>query len=397
MKITAVRIRRLTGTMITDGPMWEERLVRPIDIYPDYRKQGPWEGGLQADDKHLKLTQDFLEIETDEGITGRAGPVWPDCSHLILTRLKSIIMGKDPLANELLWDQMHRLEVHGRQGLTMIAISAVDCALWDIKGLAFGQPIWRILGGPTQDSVPAYASMLGHAVEDLGKVRERAQRYREMGYTAQKWFIRHGPMSGHDGMKKNVAMVKTLRETLGDDYDIMIDCWQSLNLDYAVDFCTRIAEYRPRWVEEPFMPDRIDSHVKLRARTSIPISGAEHEYTRWGFKRFIEKDALDIIQPDIYWCGGLTETMKIAAYATVHDLITIPHGHSTPIGIHMSVTQSPIHTPYQEYLVKWNDINMFFLKNPLWPVNGAISLPEAPGANMDLDPAKIEKEEELRV
>jgi L-rhamnonate dehydratase len=79
----------------------------------------------------------------------------------------------------------------------------------------------------------------------------------------------------------------------------------------------------------------------------------------------------------------------------VHDLITIPHGHSTPIGIHLSVTQSPIHTPYQEYLAKWNDINMFFLKHPLWPVKGSIPLPTAPGANMDLDPAKIEGEEEV--
>ncbi len=144
------------------------------------------------------------------------------------------------------------------------------------------------------------------------------------------------------------------------------------------------------------MPDGIDSHVKLKAKTRIPLSGAEHEYTRWGFKRFIEKDALDIIQPDIYWCGGLAETLKIAAYATVHDLITIPHGHSTPIGIHFSVTQSPIHTPYQEYLWKWNLVNMFFLKDPLWPVDGMIRLPHASGVNMELDPDKIEQEEELR-
>jgi L-rhamnonate dehydratase len=177
----------------------------------------------------------------------------------------------------------------------------------------------------------------------------------------------------------------------------MIDCWQSLNLDYAVDFCSRIEEFRPRWIEECFMPDRIDSHVKLKAKTRIPLSGAEHEYTRWGFKRFIEKDALDILQPDIYWCGGLSETLKIAAYATVHDLIVIPHGHSTPIGIHFSVAQSPIHTPYQEYLVKWNALHMHFLKSPLWPVKGSIPLPHVPGVNMELDSEKIEREEEVSV
>jgi L-alanine-DL-glutamate epimerase-like enolase superfamily enzyme len=177
----------------------------------------------------------------------------------------------------------------------------------------------------------------------------------------------------------------------------MLDCWQSMSFDYAVDLCQRIEEYRPRWIEEVFMPDRIDSHVKLRAKTRIPLAGAEHEYTRWGFKRFVEKDALDVLQPDIYWCGGLSETLKIAAYATVHDLITIPHGHSTPMGIHFSVTQSPIHTPYQEYLVKWNDINMHFLEHPVRPVNGTIRLPAGPGAQMALDPEKIEHSEEVRV
>jgi L-rhamnonate dehydratase len=397
VKITEVKVRRLFGTLETSGRFWEERLVRPIDIYPEYRRQGPVEGGEQADDRHLKISADFLEIRTDEGLVGTAGPIWRESSHLILAQLAAIIVGKDPLAIELLFDQMHRLQVHGRQGHMMIAISAVDCALWDLKGKAFAQPIWRILGGPTRDKAPAYASMLGYAVEDLGKVKERALAYKAKGYTAQKWFIRHGPMSGHEGMKKNVALVRTLRETLGEDYDIMIDCWQSLNLDYAVDFCSRIEEFRLRWIEECFMPDRIDSHVKLKAKTNIPLSGAEHEYTRWGFKRFIEKDALDILQPDIYWCGGLSETLKIAAYATAHDLITIPHGHSTPIGIHFTLAQSPIHTPYQEYLVKWNQLHTHFLKNPLWPVDGAILPPSAPGANMDLDPAKIEREEAVRV
>lgn len=397
MKITKLRVRRLTGTMATKGPMWEDRLVRPIDIYPEHRGD-PWRtGGEQLNDSRFRLTQDFLDIETDGDITGRAGPLWPDAARLVLTQLSPLLLGQDPLAIERLWDQMHRFQVHGRQGDAMIALSAVDCALWDIKGQAFEQPIWRILGGPTRTEMPAYASMLGYAVDDLGLVRERALRFKEQGYAAQKWFFRHGPMSGYEGLHKNVALVRTLRETLGEDYDIMLDCWQSMNLDYAVSLCDRIAEFRPRWLEEPFMPDRIDSHVKLKAKTHIPLSGAEHEYTRWGFKRFVEKDALDILQPDIYWCGGLSETLKIAAYATTHDLIVIPHGHSTPIGIHFSVAQSPIHTPYQEYLDKWNDINMHFLQHPLRPLGGAIGLPDAFGANMALDPAKIEYEEDIYV
>jgi L-alanine-DL-glutamate epimerase-like enolase superfamily enzyme len=276
-----------------------------------------------------------------------------------------------------------------------MAVSAVDCALWDLKGRALNQPVYRLLGGPTRTEVPAYASMLGFDVNDMGLVRERAQQYQELGYTAQKWFFRHGPMSGPQGLRQNVEMVRTLREALGEDNDIMLDCWQSMDVNYVTKLASHIEEYEPRWLEEVAMPDRVDSYRQIRERTSIPISGAEHEYTRWGFKRFVDQEALDILQPDIYWAGGLSETLKIAAYATTHDLITIPHGHSTPAGIHFSVTQSPIHTPYQEYLIKWNEVHQHFLANPLKPEDGVIKAPSAPGINMDLDEAKIESEEEF--
>ena len=365
MRITNVRVRQVTGTMATEGPFWEERLVRPIDIYPEYRREQPPWGGQQLDERRFRLVQHFVQIETDEGVTGLAGPVWPDVARLCLTQLAPIILGKDPLATELLWDQMHRLQVHGRQGDAMMAISAIDCALWDLKGKALGQPIWRLLGGPTRTEVPAYASMLGFAVEDLGLVRERAQQYKDDGL--------HGPEvvlppraderpRGHEEERRaGPHAARDARRRLRHHARLLAEHEPRLR---GRALCSRIEEYRPRWLEEPFMPDRIDSHVRLKAKTRIPLSGAEHEYTRWGFKRFIEKEALDVLQPDIYWCGGLSETLKIAAYATAHDLIVIPHGHSTPIGIHFSVAQSPIHTPYQEYLVKWNEINMHFLKPP---------------------------------
>jgi L-alanine-DL-glutamate epimerase-like enolase superfamily enzyme len=111
-------------------------------------------------------------------------------------------------------------------------------------------------------------------------------------------------------------------------------------------------------------------------------------------KQFIDAEALDIIQPDIYWAGGLSEVLKIAALATTFDLITIPHGHSTNAGIHFSVTQSPIHTPYQEYLVKWNTIHQHFLKDPVTPVNRTIHAPSLVKMTKDHDPPKIEREEE---
>jgi L-rhamnonate dehydratase len=394
MLISAVHLRRLTGIVPTRTDFWEERLVRPIDIYDEYRHRPDYEGGVQTDEG-FRISSVFVEIDTDEGVSGRAGPIPEGVAYIVAHSLRRLLIGQDPIAGEKLWDQMHRVMVHGRQGDAMLAISAVDCALWDLRGKWLGQPVYRLLGGPTRAAVPAYASMLGFAVLDAGRVRDRAQEYKALGYTAQKWFFRHGPMSGKQGLLKNVELVRTLRQAVGDDYDLMLDCWQSMDVGYVVDLAERITEYRPRGLEECAMPDRIDSYRRIKEKTNIPLAGAEHEYTRWGFKRFIDAGALDVLQPDIYWCGGLSETLKIAAYATAHDLVVIPHGHSSPATIHFTVTQSPIHTPYQEYLVKWNTINQHFLRDRINPIHGMIHAPDQVGMGMELDAAKIETDGEL--
>lgn len=400
MKITAVRVRRIESTLATEGPFWEERLCRPVDVYPQYRFEGRFEGridegGIQLDDRRLKIAAYFLFIETDEGPRGLAGPFREPCARYVTTALRPLLLGKDPRASEFLWDLMHRTLVHGRQGEAMFAVSVVDCALWDLKGRWLGQPVWRLLGGPTRRSTPAYASMLGYAVLDPGKVRERALACRERGFKAQKWFFRHGPASGPEGLAKNVELVRTLRETLGDDYPIMLDCWQSFDYPYLLALAERIEEYRPTWIEEPAMPDRIATYRRIKERVRIPIAGAEHDYTRWGMLRFLEKDALDIYQPDPFWCGGLSETLKIAALTSTHDVICIPHGHSTPVNTVFSVLQSPILTPWQEYLVKWNAIHLHWFRDPILPREGEIALDERPGLFPDLDETKIETSEEL--
>lgn len=389
MRITAVRLRRVTGTLPTRQPIWEDRLVRPLDVYEEYRYRDDFEGGVQ-EAGGFRISTVFVEIETDHGVTGRAGPVPEAVGYIVAHSLRKFLVGQDAVAGEKLWDQMHRAMVHGRQGDAMLAISAVDCALWDLRGKWLGQPVYRLLGGPTRDAVPAYASMLGFAVQDAGRVRERALEYKEMGYGAQKWFFRHGPMSGREGLHKNVELVRTLREAVGEDYELMFDCWQAMDVTYVVELAERIAEYRPRWLEECAMPDRVESYARIKARTNIPLSGAEHEYTRWGFQRFLEADALDVLQPDIYWCGGLSETLKIAACATARDLVVIPHGHSSGATIHFSVTQSPIHTPWQEFLVKWNSIHQYFLRDPVNPVRGMIHAPAEVGLGMELDEGKME-------
>tara|TARA_Y100001936_G_scaffold105433_1_gene103644 strand:- start:1206 stop:2402 length:1197 start_codon:yes stop_codon:yes gene_type:complete len=394
MKIEKIQIKQFFGLLESKEIFWEERLVQPIDIYEEYRSQ-PFrhtqEKTSQGSKNDLSINAFFLFIITDEGYIGISGPFDESIAYIIKNELSQHIINQDPLAIEYLWDVMHRRSVHGRQGNNMIAISAVDNALWDLKGNYYQTPVYKILGGPTRKSVPAYASMLGFNVEDMGLVRERAKEFKFQGYTAQKWFFRHGPMSGYEGLQKNIKLVETLRVELGDDYDIMLDCWQSMDVNYLLKLTKYIEEFNPRWLEEVAMPDRIDSYRKIKNSTSIPISGGEHHYTRWGLNEFIKAEALDILQPDIYWAGGLSEVIKIANVATTADLITIPHGHSTNAGIHFSLSQSPIHTPYQEYLIKWNLVHQHFLKKPVLPINGNINIPNHNGLGMEIDDNKVEK------
>ena len=391
-KITEVKIRNLHGSFESDGIFWEDRLVRPIDIYPEYADQNHENNDLQKGNI-VSTSSIFIEIHTDDGLYGTAGPIDTAHADIVEKSLSKIILGKDPLAIELLWDQMYRLNVHGRQGITMMAISAIDCALWDLKGKYYNTPVYKILGGPTRKKIPAYASMLGFNVTDMDLVSERAKLYKEKGFTAQKWFFRYGPMSGLEGMKKNVEMVKALRNSVGDDYEIMLDCWQSMDYKYVVELAKRIEKYRPYWLEETVMPDRVEIYKKIKDKINILLSGAEHEYTRWGMLRFIEKNALDILQPDIYWAGGLSEVIKIANLASTYDLITIPHGHSSNATLHFSLSQVPIHNPYQEYLIKWNKVHQHFLKTPEKPIKGFFGETNLIGLGMEIDESKIQKED----
>jgi L-rhamnonate dehydratase len=398
MKITGIRLREVTGVIETGpGPFFEDRLVQPTDIYEEFRTgQGGFgrRGGRQIDDTHMQTSAVFAQIDTDEGISGLSGSLWPGVAYQVWA-MKDLLIGRDPGATEFLWDIMHRSAAHGRQGEPMMGISALDLALWDIKGKALGQPVHRLLGGPTKKTMPAYASMLGYTSVDMGKVRERAIEMKERGYSAQKWFFRHGPMSGPEGVVLNTDLVRTVREAVGPDIDIMFDAWQSWDYNYAVKMCERIEEYEPRWLEEVGMADRIDTYRKVKESTTIPISGVEHEYTRWGFKRWMDAEAVDIIQPDINWCGGLSEILKIASMATAYDLITIAHQGVTPHGMAFSAVQSPIHTPYVEMLVKHAALAYhFYQKGPNFE-NGMLTVSDDPGFGYELDESKIESEADL--
>ncbi len=393
MRITDVRLRQATGTLPFEGIFWEERLIQPVDIYPEFRNRGRLEM-QQTNDVGLPLSSVFIEIETDEGITGIGGPTSLDVAFIVYRQFRNLLIGEDPRANERLWDIMYRFAVHGRKGETMFAISVIDCALWDLRGKWLNAPVYQLLGGPVRTEINAYASALGYSIEPE-KAASQAKAFADDGYVATKWFVRNGPTDGPEGIRKNIELVETLRSAVGPDVDIMIDAWMSWDVPYTIKMSKLLLDYNPRWLEEPVMPDKIDSYAQIRAQSLVPISGGEHEYTRWGIKQLLDAEAVDLLQPDIYWAGGITEMQKIIALASAYDIPVIPHGHSTPAGIHMTAAQPVTQVPLIEYLVKWNEIHQHFWKDPIKPINGVITVPDRPGLGTELDPAKLETDRYL--
>lgn len=394
MKITAIRLFQLEGILEHPDEFWEERLVRPLDIYPEHKAEGG-DYSPKIGPGQYRIISGFVEVQTDEGVTGLGGPITADQAGVIAHQLAPIAVGEDPWATERIWDKLYRSQVHGRGGVAMMALSALDCALWDLKGKSAGVPVYRLLGGPTRTEIPAYASALGYSLEPT-LLRERAKQLVAQGYRATKWFFRDGPLDGPEGVRANLRLAQTLRDAVGDDVDIMLDAWMSWDVPYTVAMARRLAEYRPRWIEEPMMPDKErEGCALIRQHSPIPIATGEHQYTRWGLKGLMDSHSADVLQPDIYWAGGISEIVKICALASTYDLPVIPHGHSVPATAHVIASQPANLCPLIEYLIKWNQVHQFFFKEPVQPVNGVVRLTDKPGIGVEIDEAKVVSRQEL--
>jgi len=399
MKITNVRLRRLEGVLNYPGTFFEERRRHPTDIYGRFKaKPAETVSGVESlGDGRYRVIRTFVQIDTDEGVSGMAGPIVGDHapSFYIDTQLKPLLIGQDPLAHELLWDQMYRNAVNGRKGDNMIAISYIDIALWDIKGKWLGQPVYRLLGGPVQERIPVYASASGYSL-DPEKVTERVRNFVKQGYYGTKWFVREGPTDGPEGVRKNVELVKAIREAAGPDMGIMIDAWNGWDIPYTLKMAELLQEYGLSWIEEPVLPDLSQSYARLRAKCPVAIAGGEHECTRWGFKMLMEMGAMDIYQPDPVWAGGISEVNKICILASAYDVKAILHGAVIPVSAQVSFAHNAVVTPMVEYLPVRNEATQLFYKNPLKPVNGFITPPMTSGCGLDIDETKIVAEKDIR-
>ncbi len=388
-KIVEVAVTRVTGAIERRRWPAADRQAQMADIYPDANRSD-W--ARSRTEGRTEVERLYVEIRTNDGPSGLFGPVDEDQAWIVRRALAPALRGADALATEAPADRMMRMHRHGRSGLFMTAVSAIDCALWDLKGKCFGVPVWRLLGGPTREKVPAYASMLGHSV-DPERAARVAEETREAGYTAQKWFFRHGPGDGGEGMRRNVALVAAVRDALGPDYPLMVDAFMSWDLPYALEMVRRLAPYGLTWLEEPLPPERVGQFAKLRSQSAVPLATGEHVYTRWQVEELLAAGAVDYIQTDPDWCGGVSELVKICVLCSAAGVPVVAHGHSLLAALHVAASQSPATVPYVEYLIQHQHEHQALQSPSYHPRNGALDLPELPGLGIVLDESAITSRE----
>jgi len=356
------------------GHWIDDHIATPMAKYPAYR-QSRQSFGLNV------LGTLVVEIEADNGIVGFAVSTGGEPAAWMVEHHLARFLEGTPVENtEKIWDQMYLSTLfYGRKGIALNAISCVDLALWDLLGKLRQEPVFHMLGGAVRDELTFYAT---GARPDLAK---------QMGFVGGKMPLHHCPAEGEEGLKKNLAQLGEMRSRTGDDFWLMYDCWMSLDLNYAIKLAQGAAQHSLKWIEEALPPDDYWGYAELKR--SVPagmlVSTGEHEATRWGFRLLLEMQCADILQPDVGWCGGITELIKISALADARGVLVVPHGSSV-YSYHFVVTRH--NSPFSEFLMMAPEadkvIPMFaplLLDEPV-PVNGRMKVPDTPGFGVRLNP-----------
>jgi len=341
----------------------------------------------------------IVRVHTDEGITG-IGEVdsAPEVvkavfdaphSHFIATGLRHVLIGQDPLDIEGLWRRMYMGSVYyGRRGAAMHAISGVDIALWDLTGKILGVPVARLLGGPRNDRLTAYASLVMPDTPLLAA--KAAADHAEQGYRAMKFGW--GPI-GQD-RDFNEELVKEIRRAVGDDIDVMIDAGQVWDTKTALRMAAMYEDYGIAWLEEPVAPDNITGYRELSRRTSLTIAGGEQESSYAAFEALIDEGELDLIQPDLARCGGLTAGRRLAWLAHTRHRRLVPHAFKSGVLVAAS-THFAAAIPNGgliEHTVSTSPIARDLVRREIAFADGTVKVPlDQPGLGVEVDADVMER------
>ncbi|WP_282135521.1 mandelate racemase/muconate lactonizing enzyme family protein [Seonamhaeicola maritimus] len=310
--------------------------------------------------------------------------------------LKPFVVGENPLENEVVWNKMYRKTLDfARRGILVASMSAIDIAIWDLKGKILGLPVSTLLGGAHRNRVQPYATGFYYTDYDNPSrdFVEEAKLYVSQGFKAMK-------MKVGLGIKEDVEYVKMVREAIGPDIKLMVDSNHAYTLREATELARKIEKYDIGWFEEPISPEFYGQYNELRQKTTIPISGGECEYLRFGFQQLIQNKSVDIIQPDICASGGLTEAKRISALASANGIDIIPHTWGTSIGIHVALhfisnIESVPGRMYQpEFLMEYDQTENGLREKLTFPSiemkDGYIAVPVRPGLGIDVDEDVLE-------
>jgi L-rhamnonate dehydratase len=345
-------------------------------------------------------TQDDLVIivETDEGITGYGevdtapfvGKAVVDAymSHGTCYGLREVVVGADPFDYEQIWKDMYdKTYYYGRFGPVMHVMSGIDMALWDIMGKSVGKPVHKLLGGSYCDKVRAYASALMPETSD--GVKEMVETHAALGYTALKFGW--GPL-GYD-VNFDISLIKAARKAAGDKMDIMIDIGKRYRLKESIYVAKALEQLNIYWLEEPLPAEDYIGYKRLTESTTMRIATGEEESGRRAFSRLISETHVDVIQPDMSRCGGLTEAKKIAAMAADNNILCVPHAFKTGILVAASIhlIAAIPNAPVLEFSVTESPIRKGLLSTPFEMKDGYVSVPQKPGLGIELNQEVIKK------
>lgn len=324
----------------------------------------------------------FVKVETDEGIYG-----WGEATLEMKQRtvvaavedLKPFVLGEDPTRIDYLWQRMYR---HGfwRGGVAILtALSAIEQALWDVTGKAYGQPVYKLLGGAVRDYIPCYTHGGPDRAEELMAQGWRAFKFGPSG--------RGRPVDERQLVKDTAASYERMRKLVGGEVELMCDVHGRLRPSAAIRLGRALEPFDLLFYEEAVPPDTTLSLRRLRAaELSMDIATGERAFTKWGFREMLEDQLVDVIQPDICHDGGIKETLKIAAMAETYEVKVAPHNPNGPVGTAASVHAAAVmpnllileyaNSPTRDACQKGEVFRA---------VNGRIELPTAPGLGIDLD------------
>ena len=285
------------------------------------------------EDWRTSLGQILVAVDTDVGLTGYGvGGGGLAGVHVVRTVLRDLLLDRDPQPVESLWDDMYAHTLaYGQKGLAIMAISGVDLALWDLRGKADQSPVVRLLGGQTGQEIPTYTTLWDDPSDEQLAQHRAFKMHME----------RH---SGADPVTAVVAAVQRLRSRLNSDQQLMLDAWMRWDVATTLAVDREIQGLGIGWIEEPLPADDLDGYRQLRAEMSLPIAGGEHEFTFRGFRPLIDERLHDILQPDVCWCGGLTQLIQIYQAAQSTGLRVCPHRGAELWGLHAlaALDQQPL-------------------------------------------------------